>query len=92
MYCNVVPRCRDNEYREDPGDEVALSRHKMALYRGETNCELRGDVSWGGNDLQPGVIELCNVRGWCRFEVRKTTGANKSARVCKLINRNAVSS
>ena len=85
--CNVIPRCRDNEHREDSGNKVAHSRHKMAGYEDEKICELRGEeVSWGANsNLQPGVIKLYRGRlGRYHFEVRKTTGAPVSAKVCQL--------
>ena len=62
---------------------------EMAGYGGEKICELRGqEVSWNGNNLQPGVIGLDKNTSLGRyyFQVRKTTGALESALVCQLIS------
>ena len=87
---NVVARCRDNKYREDPGDEVGLSRHKMEWIGDEKICEVRGEVCVDtpndvGNGYEPGAIAFWKSGlGTYFIRVRKTKGA--ATEVCQSIN------
>ena len=49
--------------------------------------EVRGDVSWDGNNFEPGAVDLYgHASGNYYFCVRKTTGAAESAMVCQSVN------